>query len=74
MRKEIQCFCECVVQTSGLSRFVGHQLESLKALPGCTMVLLIVSVIALLTEVTSNTAVVTLVCPLLVSMVCVTPV
>lgn len=48
---------------------VGSQLVSLNALPGWLMVLLIVTIVALLTEVTSNTAVITLVCPLLVSMV-----
>lgn len=56
-------------QTSGLSKMVGDQLMALRVLPPWSMVLLLVAIVAMLTEVTSNTAVITLVTPMLFTMV-----
>jgi len=48
---------------------VGDQLVALRVLPPWLMVLLLVAIVAMLTEVTSNTAVITLVTPMLFTMV-----
>ena len=61
--------CCRYLQVSGLSKVIGNQLFALHVLPGWIMVMMIVIFVAMLTEVTSNTAVVTIVCPILANMV-----
>ncbi|XP_074640748.1 solute carrier family 13 member 2-like isoform X2 [Tubulanus polymorphus] len=55
-------------QKSGLSEWIGLKLAGLSALPIWVMVLIITTIIAMLTEVTSNTATATLMLPILAEM------
>ena len=57
------------MQVSGLSKFIGEQLTVLAPLPGWFITLLIALFVSVLTEITSNAAVVTVVTPIIIAMV-----
>lgn len=56
-------------QKSGLSAFIGEQLEVFSSMPPWAMNLLLTLIIAMLTEVTSNSATTTLILPILANLV-----
>ena len=58
-----------ILQMSGLSKFIGERLTVLAALPGWFITLLIALFVSVLTEITSNAAVVTVVTPIIIAMV-----
>ena len=62
-------FVLTALQASGLSKFLGEVLTVFAPLPGWAMTLLIAVLVSLLTEITSNTAVVTVVTPIIIAMV-----
>ncbi|XP_061183246.1 Na(+)/citrate cotransporter-like [Saccostrea echinata] len=55
-------------EKSGLSAFIGEQLEVLSSMPPWAMNLLLTLIIAMLTEVTSNSATTTLILPILANL------
>lgn len=60
------------LQKSGLSAFIGEQLEVLGSMPPWAMNIVLTLIIAMLTEVTSNSATTTLILPILANLVCLT--
>lgn len=59
----------CVSQDSGLSEWMGKQMEPLHAVAPAAITLILSSLIAVLTECTSNVATTTLFLPIFASMV-----
>ena len=59
----------CVSQASGLSEWMGSQMEPLHAVSPAAITLILSTLIAVLTECTSNVATTTLFLPIFASMV-----
>jgi len=57
------------MQASGLSQYFGEVLRVFAPLPGWVMTLLIALIVSLLTEVTSNTVVISVVTHIIIAMV-----
>ena len=58
-----------IIKVSGLSAWIGEQLAVFGSLPGWLMVAIICFLVAMLTEVTSNSATCTILMPIMASMV-----
>ena len=57
------------MQVSGLTLWIGERLMVLKVLPAWLIVMLVAIFVSFLTEVTSNSAVINVVTPILIAMV-----
>lgn len=55
-------------KTTGLAAYIGHQMEVMHSLPLFAVLLLIITIINFLTEITSNTATATMMLPILASL------